>query len=30
MKFDQLVEHKMRNAILKKLHPKFGGETIPY
>ena len=29
MKFDQLIEHKMRNIFLEKSHTKCGKETIP-
>ena len=29
MKFDQLIEYKMRNIFLEKSHTKWGKETIP-
>ena len=29
MKFGQLIEHDMKNILLKKSYTKCGGETIP-
>ena len=29
MKFDQIIEYKMRNIFLKRSYTKCGGETIP-
>ena len=29
VKFDQLIEYKMRNIFLEKSYKKCGGETIP-
>ena len=28
IKFDQSIEHKMKNIFLEKLYTKYGGETI--